>query len=49
MLNEVCTVYYTMHCHMLPQEKRDDLQRAKAQVTAIRGKYYKETGELQRQ
>ena len=38
-----------MYCHLLPQEKRGDVHRAREQVTALRSKYYKETEELQRQ
>ena len=38
-----------MHRHILPQEKRGDVHRAREQVTALGNKYYKETEELQRQ
>ena len=38
-----------MHCHILPQEKRGDVHRAREQVAALRNKYYKEPEELQRQ
>ena len=38
-----------MHCHILPQEKRGDVHRAREQVAALRNKYYKETEDLQRQ